>query len=46
MGRSPRRSTSSSPQGYSWSIQDGRLQILKGDSDRTELILLISTDSD
>lgn len=32
------------PQGYSWSIQDGRLQVLKG-SDHTELIPLISTDS-
>lgn len=33
------------PQGYSWSIQDGKLQVLKGDSDHTELIPLISTDS-
>ena len=33
------------PQGYSWSVQDGKLQVLKGDSDHTELIPLISTDS-
>ena len=33
------------PQGYSWSIRDGQLQVLKGDSDSTELIPLISTDS-
>lgn len=33
------------PQAVSWSIQDGKLQILKSDSDHTELIPLISVDS-
>ncbi len=33
------------PQGYSWSIQDGRLQVLRGDTDHTDEIPLISTDS-
>lgn len=33
------------PAGYAWSIQDGKLQVLKGDADHTELIPLISTDS-